>query len=102
MTGRRFALSHTARLLSWPRNYQGTGTRLMVNPNTRTRRLLGRYAVALAGVGIITIGVLLTTRNKHLSADSLSATIGLNLIASVILAVIFSVIITRIQERVQS
>jgi hypothetical protein len=74
----------------------------MATESTRIRKTLSAYALALACVTIIAIGVGLTTIDRNLSTRQIFAMIGLNLIASVVFAVIFSLTSSRVQERMQS
>jgi ABC-type uncharacterized transport system permease subunit len=54
------------------------------------RRTLGAYAFALACVVSVGLGVFLVTRDKTLKSDQVLSSIGLELIASVIFATIFT------------
>src|ERR1700722_6862299 len=74
----------------------------MTTASARVRRTLSAYALALACVTVLSIGVVLTALDRGLSARQILAMIGLNLIASVVFALIFSLTSSRIQERMQS
>lgn len=72
----------------------------MATPVVRLRRTLQYYAFAAACLAILLVAFLLLFPSKDLKVrDALSA-LGLNLIASVLFALIFSLINTRVQERV--
>jgi hypothetical protein len=76
--------------------------KVMVDTRPRMRRTLSQYALTLACVLIVTIGVALTTTDDKLTTKQILGMIGLNLISSVVFALIFSVTSSRIQERVQA
>lgn len=67
---------------------------------TWVRRTLGAYAFALACVVSVGIGIFLVTRDKTLKSDQVLSAIGLELIASVIFAVIFALLSSRVRDRI--
>lgn len=71
----------------------------MTNSQHDIRRTLRRYALALACVVTVAAGVLLVASDNDLALEEVMAAIGLNLVASVIFATIFTVLSTRVQER---
>ena len=64
------------------------------------RRTLGAYAFALACVVSVGLGVFLVTRDKTLKPDQVLSSIGLELIASVIFATIFTLLSSRVRDRI--
>lgn len=60
---------------------------------------LALYAVLLASLGLSAAGVLLVSFDDDLRPEEIMSALGLNLIASVIFAVIFSLVSSNIQER---
>ena len=74
----------------------------MAVSSPRMRKTLGLYALVLACLVVVFIGVGLTLIDNRLTTRDIFGAIGLNLIAAVVFAVIFSVISGRIQERIQS
>ncbi|GAA4913090.1 hypothetical protein HD597_012385 [Nonomuraea thailandensis] len=71
----------------------------MSSGNQGLRRTLVVYAFALACVSTLVVGIVLVTRDETLTAGSVLSAIGLNLIASVVFAAIFTLLSTRVQER---
>lgn len=64
------------------------------------RRILTWYAFSLACAIAIIAGVLLTAVDRGLTADEIYSAIGLNLISSVVYAIIFTLLNTWVAERV--
>lgn len=71
----------------------------MIDAARRTRKVLGWYAFGSACLAALLIGVLLTYQDRTVTAGVVMSAIGLNLIASVIFAVIFSMLSNRVRER---
>jgi hypothetical protein len=63
------------------------------------RKVLGWYAFGLASVVCLSAGLLLTLEDHTLTGATVASAIGVNLIASVAFAVVFSTLSNRIQER---
>jgi hypothetical protein len=73
----------------------------MINRSpTWVRRTLAAYAFALSCVISVGLGVFLVTRDKTLRSDQVLSAIGLELIASVIFAVIFTLLSSRVRDRI--
>ncbi|WP_139128634.1 hypothetical protein [Micromonospora humi] len=72
----------------------------MTDQQNKLRQTLSRYAVGLAGLVTIVGGAVLAGRDGTLTLDELLSAIGLNLIASVIFAVTFFLLSTRVQEQI--
>ncbi len=72
----------------------------MTQPSERFKRSLTVYAFVLAGVITAAVGVFLVIQDRKLSARDILAAVGLNLLASVVFAGIFSFVSNRIQERI--
>jgi len=68
--------------------------------STWARRALGAYAFALACVVSIGLGIFLVTRDKTLQSDQVLSAIGLELIASVIFSIIFTLLSSRVRDRI--
>ncbi|MFD0545700.1 hypothetical protein ACFQ1B_25000 [Streptomyces mexicanus] len=62
------------------------------------RRSLVDYAFATASLVVLIVGVVFVNLDRSLSGRQVLANLGLNLIASVIFAVIFSWLSGRVQE----
>ena len=63
------------------------------------RRKLTIYALALAYAVAVIVGILLTIQNRDLTSAQILSAIGLNIISSVIFAIIFVTLSSRIQGR---
>ncbi|MDT9691434.1 hypothetical protein Q5762_24435 [Streptomyces sp. P9(2023)] len=63
------------------------------------RRSLVSYAFALACLAALTVGLAMAWFDDGLTARAIMSAVGLNLVASVIFAVIFTLLSQRIQER---
>jgi hypothetical protein len=64
------------------------------------RRTLGAYAFVLACAVSVGLGVFLVTRDKTLKSDQVLSSVGLELIASVIFAIIFTLLSSRVRDRI--
>jgi hypothetical protein len=64
------------------------------------RRKLGKYAFWLAVVPLLAVGVVFIFADDKLTAGSVLSSIGLNLVASVFFALVFSWLSGTIQERI--
>lgn len=63
------------------------------------RRKLTVYALALSYAIAVIVGILLTIQNRNLTRDDMLSAVGLNIISSVIFAIIFVTLSSRVQGR---
>lgn len=68
-------------------------------PPSWARRTLGAYAFALACVVALGLGIFLVTRDKTLNSDEVLSSVGLSLIGSVVFALIFTLLSSRVRDR---
>lgn len=67
--------------------------------SAKGRRLLDRYAFAVACLVVLIAAILLIKLNDNLGWRELLSAIGLNLLASIVFAVIFATLSERVRER---
>jgi hypothetical protein len=69
------------------------------NTTRSLRRQLALYAIALSYAIALIAGIILTVQDPKLTSAEIASAIGLNLISSVVFAVIFVTLTARIQDR---
>src|SRR5215470_7878225 len=75
------------------------GRRPVATPARRLRRTLVWYSFALASAVAALVGVVLVMQDRHLGYAEIFANIGLNLLASVVFALMFVALSNWVQDR---
>jgi hypothetical protein len=71
----------------------------LLTPSRKLRNRLVTYAFALGYLVVLVIGIVLVAQDHSLTARQVASAVGLNLVASVVFALIFSLLTVQVQER---